>query len=1109
MKTTKPVSMFVAVGLLGGAAAVPATSLLFEDEAFAQSSTSGAVRGVIRDSATNDVVIGATVVITGPALQGQQAEITDENGSYVIQNLPPGTYVLTVFYNDAQFDRPNVLIQVGKQVVVNVTINTAEATGGETIVVEGRAPIVDQGSTKTGATITKDFTDNVPVGRTFGAVLGAAAGSQGDFYGISMSGSTSVENTYIVEGINTTDTAYGLLSSNLPNEFVQETEVITGGYNAEFGRSTGGVISVVTKQGSNEFHGSVFGYFTPGALVAEATRIDRAGSAIDSTNNLDYRWDVGAEIGGPIVKDKIWFHVGFNPSYVRSITDRTISTQVDRVTQNARFDTIANMPDGVPDRDPNTGFTVKEVIPGTLTEIPLTSETYFFTSKINAAISEDHQFQLSAWGNPRNGVDPYQTTTAPTRFRYEVDDGAYDAALKWTSKLADGKTQVDVVAGYHRGYEVQRPLDADGHKARMFYRFNRNLAFFDGVNGEAVPDECMDHPTLNNPAFGSAAVPCPVLDYSTGGLGFVEDRTNERIGATLAVTQRVKLAGYHTFKLGLEAEYTTYDGRNQYTSGHLYEQFSNRRWRDRYHLEVVDFDQMQPGGVDCLPGIDHDGDGAQDFYCNIFEPTTPTSLDAGYRADTLNRNLGAYLQDSWQLRPNFTLNAGLRLEQQTGYTAAAIQGGPTPEGDTVPDIGYQLNMFAPRIGVIYDPTQEGRAKIFGHYGRFYEQVPMDINVRAFGGEVLYLARTSPGNTSCDEPDVATSAVDPAMLADCNFSPQILLGLGSEYVTPGLKGQYISEIILGTEYELMPDFKVGLNYIHRDLPVAIEDISIDGGETYIITNPGEDFSSQAADLRAQAMRETDPDRAALLEQRATYLDAVDDFDKPIRNYDAIQFTANQRFSRTAMLLASYTYSRSVGNFPGLFSTETFQLDPNLTSMYDLQDLMANRYGALGHDRPHNFKIDGFKIFDLKAAGFVTLGTSFRAQSGIPQNTLGAHVFYGGGESYLLPRGSIDRSPMHWQVDVKGIYGRRIGKTSKLEGFVDVFNLFNNQEEVRVDQVYTTSFVNPIVGGDASDLRHAKSQFDARPDLTPTRNLNFGNTSQRQAPLSVRFGVRVTF
>src|SRR6185503_6345444 len=103
--------------------------------------------------------------------------IADEGGGYYITSLPPGIYTLTVYYNDTTFSRNNVLVQVGKEAVVNITVDSA-ATKGETINIAGSAPIVDQGSTKVGATITSDFTNNVPTGRTFGDVMSATGGAQ-------------------------------------------------------------------------------------------------------------------------------------------------------------------------------------------------------------------------------------------------------------------------------------------------------------------------------------------------------------------------------------------------------------------------------------------------------------------------------------------------------------------------------------------------------------------------------------------------------------------------------------------------------------------------------------------------------------------------------------------------------------------------------------------------------------------------------------------------------------------------------------------------------------------------------------------------------------------
>jgi hypothetical protein len=338
------------------------------------------------------------------------------------------------------------------------------------------------------------------------------------------------------------------------------------------------------------------------------------------------------------------------------------------------------------------------------------------------------------------------------------------------------------------------------------------------------------------------------------------------------------------------------------------------------------------------------------------------------------------------------------------------------------------------------------------------------------------------------------------------------------VSPGLQGQRTDEIILGAEFEVMPDLTVGASYMHRTMPMVIEDISTDGGNTYLITNPGHNFDDEAADLMAQAnelMMSSDPKEVALGElyaHRAEQLLYVKNFEKPVRDYDALTITAKQRPSRNSLLQASYTYSRSKGNYPGLFSTETLQQDPNLTSLYDLPELMANRYGFMGHDRPHNFKVDGFYAFDFKKMGALITGASWRTQSGIPHNALGGHPAYGASESYLLPRGSVPRSPVQSTADVHLSYKYSFSKTTALEGFVDIFNLFNNQGEEDVDETYTLDNAIPIAGGTPEDLKHIKVIDPLtlqETDTTVTKNKNFRNINNRVAPRQVRLGFRLTF
>src|SRR5690349_2003120 len=162
----------IAAGLLTGA-----ISLVRSDRAaYADAITTGSLRGVVKDKATGEPSVGATVVATSPALQGEQVVIADETGSYFITSLPPGVYTLTVYYNDTTFSRSNVTVSVGKEVFVAIAVDTS-VTKGETIAIQGAAPIVDQGSTKIGATITSDYTNNVPTQRTFGEVMASAAGA--------------------------------------------------------------------------------------------------------------------------------------------------------------------------------------------------------------------------------------------------------------------------------------------------------------------------------------------------------------------------------------------------------------------------------------------------------------------------------------------------------------------------------------------------------------------------------------------------------------------------------------------------------------------------------------------------------------------------------------------------------------------------------------------------------------------------------------------------------------------------------------------------------------------------------------------------------------------
>lgn len=1059
--------------------------LLLATSASAQDRMTGAVRGIVEDQATGAPVAGATIEVSSPVLQGKQEETTDSSGAYFISNLPPGTYQMTIYFSSAETRRSNVLVQLGKVAVVNVAIDTSP-NQGEVIEIQGRAPVIDQGSTKTGRTITEDYTRNIPSGGTFGAVLGVAAGAQEDLFGTSFGGSTSAENVYIIEGINTTDPAYGLQSTNLPNEFIQETELITGGYTAEHGRSTGGVVNVLTKSGSNELHGSVFTYFTPGVLVADEQSTPEAGSAIDGKEELSYDLAIGAEVGGPIIADKLWFHVGINPNVRALKTHRIIRTMVD----------VDN--DGQPDTDENGFPILREVDSSTYDN---GSRTIFFTGKLSGAISPEHQGSLSFFGNPStrelfappdepNGGPTVTGSESATRLHEVL--GAWDASAKWTSKLNDNKTQIDAVVGWHRNVDRDYP-GVDGSDGIGFRNtLSERLTSYATYEERPIPDECVDNENGNDSDPYPNIINCPVVNYRTGGLSLRELETTDRLAALASVTQRLNAIGQHIVKAGIDAEYQIYDRLSIFTGG---QRFTRRALPD---------DTWQ---IDRWYGyLDPDSDFVREYGGVAAMCPSPSGgtipcvyWPRGVPATTTTSNLAGYIQDSWQILPNLTVNGGLRWEQQRLLPADQVAGElSTITMEPFDELAFSISdMFSPRLGVIYDPTREGRSKIFAHWGRFYESIPMDINFRSFGGQVFNLNFVPIDD---NDPDKCSSAPEPSTAAACdvdNVDPgnRFYLGGGETLVAPGIQGQYLDEIVLGGEYELLNDFKVGASYVHRGLGSAIEDLSTDGGATFFIANPGKADEGEIARLRREGR-----------DAEAALFAAAAEFDAPERSYDALQLTAEKRFSHNLMVLGSYTLSRLYGNYPGLFSPETGQLDPNVTSMYDLPELMANRAGALSADRTHLFKVDGYYQLDLAQIGYFVFGSSIRASSGISHNYLGSHPLYGEKESYILPRGTAPRSPLSTQVDVRVQYGRQLGNDMRLEAFLDVFNLFNRQVEINADDRYTFDAVNPIVGGTEEDLAHLKVVGSGQ---LAAKNPNFGNPNQLQNPLSMRFGLRFTF
>jgi hypothetical protein len=391
---------------------------------------------------------------------------------------------------------------------------------------------------------------------------------------------------------------------------------------------------------------------------------------------------------------------------------------------------------------------------------------------------------------------------------------------------------------------------------------------------------------------------------------------------------------------------------------------------------------------------------------------------------------------------------------------------------------------------------------------------MRINERSFGGETFLIRRYD--SSQCTNMGEIDERIGGPNGEFCD--PDETGGLGDQLfgsgvvVAPGVKPQFMDEIVLGSEYEVLEDMRVGIAYSNRRLGRVLEDVSVDNADTYIIANPGE-FDTDEEDKLRKERDAFDPmsDEYAELDEKLRAFQGIRLFDKAKRDYDSLTLTVNKRFSRAFFIQAAYTYSRTQGNYPGLFSPDTGQLDPNITSQFDLIELLSNRDGPLPQDRPHYFKVDGYYVFDFKKAGSMTTGVRFRALSGTPNNALGRHYLYGFDEAFLLPRGSRERTGFDQGVDLHLAYGRDLGKGMKIELFTDLFSVFNTQATADISDTYTLDPVNPVVGGEYEDLVFAKAQSTSGGETVDpvTRFRNFGNPTARYSPFSARLGARLTF
>jgi hypothetical protein len=419
---------------------------------------------------------------------------------------------------------------------------------------------------------------------------------------------------------------------------------------------------------------------------------------------------------------------------------------------------------------------------------------------------------------------------------------------------------------------------------------------------------------------------------------------------------------------------------------------------------------------------------AQNFMNNAAKKTTQTW--AGY-----------WVQDNWNITDYFMLKLGLRLDQLHMKGSNNSLNVPTSLGlGNIPGLAngqarsVNINdMWAPRLGFTWDIAHNNKSKLYGFWGQYYERIPNDMAIRALTDEYFHFSYYE--DAALTQPFQGTNS-------GYHYSYGFFNTLIKGTPTGGrLKGSYNEEAILGFEYEVRPDLTLGVRGIYRTLGRVIEDISVDGANQYIITNPSNWTGLWVPDVIGRVDGNGNPYRYK--------------FPKPVRIYKALEITMNKRFSNNWMMQGSYVLSRLQGNYEGLFSRDNGQLDPNITSKYDIPSLLVNGYGLLPNDRTHVLKLFGgyfFTNIPLELSGNFTL------QSGTPVSALGADDAYGLNEGFAKVRGTAGRTPTTWHLDIGAQYSFKLWK-SNLALRADIFNVTNEQRATAVNETYNTINTQP--------------------------------------------------
>ncbi|MFZ0684268.1 MAG: carboxypeptidase regulatory-like domain-containing protein [Terriglobales bacterium] len=777
--------------------------LLICQSAFPQGAATGDLHVSVKDPKGN-VVTNATVTVQNPGKGLERVGTSDGQGGYNVRQLPPGTYTVTVDVSGfAKAEATEVNVTVGGMAELPVTL--AVAGSKEVVEVSAQAEIVETSRSSTTDTIGERRIDNLPInGRNYiqftltdsqvqrdsAPQVGAAPTS-----GLNMSGQRARSNLVNVDGADATDNSTNGVRSTVSQEDVQEFQIITNNYAAEYGRAAGGVVNIITRSGSNDFHGDVYGYLR--------NRDFQAVNPFSTTSNPDYtRVQAGAAFGGPIKKDKTYYFFSYEVTRRHETGFSSVAPASNpSYYQLTPFDTSAV---GLP-------FGSLLLTSGSAGQIGfLTNPAVLATEQASPAYAaEVAQYAVLAGassGQALQGSWPTQLVQAITLgqlsnwsgFPTTCTPASCNAPSNFVNNVPATYQSLGSQAGNFPVFEgtslYSFRIDHNvSNNNRLTLRFNASPSTVTGIEGSG-----QDQP------FGQNAYSRTSQQSYRDVAGVVQDTW------TLG-TSKVNELRFQYARRGLNYYYNTkipdgsdpavnipgygYFGREPYSYINRVEtryQFTdNFSWSIGRHNTkfggdfnylpltatftvnyggVFDFGGISGsslGFVNPVPGILPDFPGIsavqaygaglpQDFIQGIGSPSDKFS----------NKPLGVFWQDSWRVHHNITLNYGVRYDIEFPPKLKPLSGLAIPAYNFLglqKGIKTDKNNIQPRIGVAWDPKGDGKTVIRASFGMFYDHPLLGL---------YFLGDASDGSTSGQ---LAFAGGSPCNAASSPYSPGNLNG----------------------------------------------------------------------------------------------------------------------------------------------------------------------------------------------------------------------------------------------------------------------------------------------------------------------------------------------